>query len=226
MGLFGKKNKDTDQNISIKKTKDQKKQLKLNQKQESIKNSQYIMQAYNKSTLSFGGSYAYNSSTNNITIPKIVNFKQYYDEINLNDVISFDVTNNGEVSEKFKIGLGVTGGLVLGPLGMLGALMKKKSSTISELIVRLYTKDGMYKVPFIQRKMNPKEATERLQAAETLTNLIKTNISSRNRVDNSIPTPASNISIADEIKKLSELKDKGILTQEEFDNQKQKLLNK
>ncbi len=35
-----------------------------------------------------------------------------------------------------------------------------------------------------------------------------------------------NSSVADELKKLKELKDQGVLTQEEFDAQKQKLLNK
>ncbi|WDM31158.1 SHOCT domain-containing protein [Paenibacillus mucilaginosus] len=43
---------------------------------------------------------------------------------------------------------------------------------------------------------------------------------------NSTPEEAIslNISIADEIKKLAELRDEGILTSEEFENQKKKLL--
>lgn len=37
---------------------------------------------------------------------------------------------------------------------------------------------------------------------------------------------SSNISVADELKKFKELLDQGVITQEEFDNQKQKLINK
>lgn len=225
MGLFRTKNKD-DKKILKQEKKETKKQERKAKIDAFYENSIYIKQAFESSTMSFGGVYAYDSKTNKLIIPKLINLKQHYDEIILDDIISFDISNNGEVSEKFNIGLGVAGGLVLGPLGMLGALMKKKSSTISELSVRLYTKDGMYKVPFIQRKMKPTEATERLQATETLTNLIKENISSKAVIENSNNTAASALSIADELKKLSDLKDQGILTTDEFNDQKAKLLSK
>lgn len=55
--------------------------------------------------------------------------------------------------------------------------------------------------------------------------LIVTALSSKNKAEVNVETSSNKGNISDELLKLSELKDKGILTEEEFMKQKSKLLN-
>ena len=64
-------------------------------------------------------------------------------------------------------------------------------------------------------------ANEAQDIADTLSVIIDEN----SRSDSPIPTVQQSHSVADELTKLAELKDKGVLTEEEFNAQKKTLLN-
>ena len=55
------------------------------------------------------------------------------------DIRSFEVIKDGEKSERFGLGGAAVGGLILGPIGLLGGFLLKKKKTKSEIYVYVST---------------------------------------------------------------------------------------
>lgn len=139
-----------------------------------------------------------------------------------------------------QLGGTLIGGLALGGVGaIIGGLSgsKKQINTIKKIDLKL-TVNNM-KSPFIiinffintnGVKKTDSDYVKYYQDAQKWYSLVTILIKRADDIDNnkiiSKKTPAiDKISIADEIIKLKDLKDKGILTEEEFDSQKTKLLS-
>ncbi|WP_270321796.1 SHOCT domain-containing protein [Weissella confusa] len=149
------------------------------------------------------------------------------------DIRSFEVIKDGEKSERFGLGGAAVGGLILGPIGLLGGfLLKKKKNEIRDLRVRIYTtgEQAMHDITLISEKTKAdgwiaKVANTSLdQIVEFLQKAI-IELEESKSIQETAPAPQDNgSSVADELAKLKSLLDAGILTQDEFDAQKAKVL--
>lgn len=183
-----------------------------------------------QSTESVGQYIQYEPKTNmfliNVSSPDIEHFKR-------SAVDSFEVIKDGEKSERFSIASATGGALLTGGIGLLaGFMMPKKKMKCSELKLRIYTTGAtsVHDISFIKKPINVKshdydKAIKNLdKVLEIIQNAILTNTNEAPKQEMNILDISSGI--ADELNKLMELKDNGILTQDEFDSQKAKLLTK
>lgn len=119
------------------------------------------------------------------------------------------------------VGRAIVGGLIAGPAGAIigGTTSKKKTEIIDN--TKTITHHHYYAVINLASAANPiitvdcGECTAKM--AEEIKAIVTAIVSKRN-------TASSPLSVADEIAKLAMLKEQGILTQSEFDQQKKKVL--
>jgi len=164
--------------------------------------------------------------------------------IEYKDIISVEIFEDGSSVTKTvrssQIGGAVIGGLVLGGVGaIIGGLSGKTetSGKIKRVDLRLILNDTnspLHDVVLmnIEAKKESIIYTHAIQQARFWHGLIEVLIKRADAEDRSLQlegrpaaVAASTLSIADEIKKLSELHQAGVLTAEEFQQQKNKLLN-
>lgn len=165
------------------------------------------------------------------------------------DLVNYELYENNSVIQKGGIGRAIVGGALFGEVGaIVGAQTRKSQNVVDSLYIRITLKSsGMKKITFIDSptdrngmiyKMERKSADEVLSeldliSAENQSTAIQEAAQSQSEPQPT-PTPIQQTTrseqsptlIADELLKLKQLLDMGVLTQEEFDHQKQKLLNK
>ncbi|MEW9093940.1 MAG: SHOCT domain-containing protein [Clostridiaceae bacterium] len=120
-----------------------------------------------------------------------------------------------KTSASSAIGRGAVGSLFLGPIGLLAATSAKKKGVY---VIAVEFKDG---------KSSLMEVDEKIYKKMLLLNFKnESNENKANEVDkvNLVDNPQEDI--IEQIKKLSELRDQGILTEEEFTTKKSDLLAK
>ncbi|WP_207727691.1 SHOCT domain-containing protein [Clostridium faecium] len=105
------------------------------------------------------------------------------------------------------IGRGVVGNLFLGPIGLLAAASAKKKGVY---VIAIEFKDGKRSLLEVDEKIYKK--------------MLLLNFRNEEKVDEVNLCSSSNEDIPGQIKKLSELREQGILTEEEFNNKKTELL--
>lgn len=158
-----------------------------------------------------------------------------------NNVYRFENLNSYELLENnssissggLGVGRAIVGGVLLGGVGaVLGGVTKKRKNTnvVESLKIFVTLKDSDKKsenIDFITKKQ------KRDKKFETILENAKMTMSGFDYIVSLIEddktentTIISETSLADELLKLKSLVDQGILTQEEFDEQKEKLLNK
>ncbi|WP_291563721.1 MULTISPECIES: SHOCT domain-containing protein [unclassified Clostridium] len=107
------------------------------------------------------------------------------------------------------IGRGVAGSLFLGPVGLLAVASAKKKGVY---VIAIEFKDGKRSLLEVDEKIYRK--------------MLLLNFRNEDRADEVNLCNSSQEDILEQIKKLSELKDQGILTEEEFTTKKTDLLAK
>lgn len=129
------------------------------------------------------------------------------------------------------VGGAALGGVIAGGVGaVIGGLSGsyKENKDIKRIDLRVVTKsisNNMHYITFFSDGTNKAYLKSKMAEAESWKNTISVIIDKVDNEENkSISVPSSS-SIADELSKLAELKEKGVLTEEEFVNQKSKLLN-
>lgn len=152
------------------------------------------------------------------------------------DIINFELLEDGEVITKGgSLGKAVLGGAVFGGAGaIVGAMMGKKNSSVcTNLQIRITVNDPIQPAVFLnfitmKTKKSDWMYTNSYKIAQYCLSLLKFVHNQVEKIDvvqqaesgeNSV-----NISIADEILKFKNLLDSGIITEEEFLEQKQRLL--
>ncbi len=163
------------------------------------------------------------------------------------ELVNYELYEGDTIVAKGGIGRAVVGGALFGDVGaIVGATTRKTESKVSSLYIRLTLKSvGMRKIVLISSPTSKNGIiymTARKSADEIMSQLDL--ISAKNRTEaenkhsevketeNEIiqppqpPTSAQPSLIADELLKLKQLLDMGVLTDEEFQQQKQKLLNR
>lgn len=122
---------------------------------------------------------------------------------------------------------GVVGGLTFGVAGaVVGASTGHKNySVISKMsVIMRFSDNYTFEMKLINSDMKVGMITNSLEKKFNTYITILDNIIRENSEQESHGESKPSLSIADEIKKLSDLKEQGILTQEEFNKQKEKLL--
>lgn len=159
------------------------------------------------------------------------------------DLVNYELYENNSVIQKGGIGRAIVGGALFGEVGaIVGSQTRKSKNYVDSLYIRITLKSsGMKKITFIDSPTDRNGIfykSERKCADEILSELDL--ISAENQsaafqaaaqsqyeqpVQQTTQNEQSPTLIADELLKLKQLLDMGVLTQEEFDQQKQKLLN-
>lgn len=165
----------------------------------------------------------YSETTGEVVTNRTPNFLIESELFNRADIRSFEVIQDGEKSEKFGVGGAAVGAVLLGPVGLLGGfLLKKKKNNISDLRVRIYTVGAttMHDVVLINSKMkaNGLVATAAFKSLDKIVEFLQSAIL------NAEPEVKDSSSNADQLMKLKELLDGGVLSQNEFDAEKTKII--
>jgi hypothetical protein len=153
-----------------------------------------------------------------------------------------NIIQNTTTSRTSQITGAAVGGLLFGAAGaVVGGLSgnntttsKKEVKKISIKIIVNNTENPVFEINIANNdtpmnttgylyKQYSQEAYEWFGLIKAL--IHKSDIEANNKANNNNVSEKKHISIADELLKLSELKDKGILTNEEFEKQKQKILS-
>ena len=179
------------------------------------------------------GTIKFNDNKNELMIPqKIGTIQEIYQ---YKDIINFELIEDGKILvSKGGLGRAIAGGVLFGGVGAIvgGVTGKRKSTeTINKLIVRLTINTPFRPIHrdiiFINSKTNKnsnvysKEIQEAKDLLAKLEDIKKSDviIQENSSIEN------SKNSIADELIKLKSLLDSNILTKEEFNKEKEKLLN-
>lgn len=179
------------------------------------------------------------------------NFKIKDDDTSykFSDLVNYELCEDNSTIQKGGVGRAIVGGVLFGEVGaIVGAQTRKSQNVVGSLYIRLTLKSvGMKTITFINSPTDKNGyiyRTARRSADKVMSELelitsenqnIANQTSSQSQyepqlasspVHQPIPIGQPQISVADELLKLKQLLDMGVLTQEEFDQQKQKLLNK
>lgn len=159
---------------------------------------------------------------------KIVNPNVYsYD-----DILDFELLEDGGTIIKGGLGSAVAGGLLFGGVGAIvgGVTGKKKGkSTCSSLKIKITLKDMTNPTEYIELiKSETKKSgivyKSEIKNAQEILSLLQIMCQSNTNTQSSNAEVVSQNSVADEILKFKNLLDNGIITEEEFNAKKQQLL--
>lgn len=162
------------------------------------------------------------------------------------DLLDFELYENNAVIQKGGIGRAIVGGALFGEAGaIVGAATRKSQNVVNALYITVTLKSsGMKKITFINSSVDRSGITYRSarKSADEVASELAIIISEAQEQKlqqqvqdhsyiSSAPQPTvsretSPVMIADELLKLKQLLDMGVLTEDEFNQQKQKLLNR
>lgn len=173
---------------------------------------------------------------------KICHDKEWYSFSNL---VNYELCENNSVMQKGGVGRAVVGGALFGDVGaIVGAQTRKSKNVVDSLYIRLTLKSaGMRKITFISSPTNRDGIIYKLnrESADKVMSELDLIMAKNQESPQSVPqihnqpapptpppmqTEQQVVSVADELLKLKQLLDMGVLTDEEFNQQKQKLLNR
>ena len=156
-----------------------------------------------------------------------------------------DIIQNTTTSRSSQVAGVAVGGVLFGAAGaVVGGLSGETTTTskkeVKKITIKIIVNDidnPVFEINIVNEsygmsttgeflgtvyKTYSEEAAELFGLVKAL--IHKSNIEVKNKVNNNNASEKIHLSIADELLKLSELKDKGILTNEEFEKQKQNIL--
>lgn len=156
------------------------------------------------------------------------------------ELVNYELCENNYAVQKGGVGRALVGGALFGDTGaIVGAATRKSASVVDSLYIRLTLKSvGMRKISLIDSqtlrdgfvyKSLRKMADEIVSELDLIT--AENQRAAAETVPQTQPTPPPQAEpaptmIADELLKLKQLLDMGVLSEEEFNQQKQKLLNR
>lgn len=168
-------------------------------------------------------------STQTVQVITKAGFNSAKEYIKYNQIVSFELIEDGETITKGGLGSAVVGGALFGVGGVVaGAILgtKKTKAICNSLQLRISVRDYYKKVIIVNyielatkcTSMTYKQIYEQAQKA---VGELQVAVASTKK---NVATQATNSSVADEITKLNQLKEQGVLTEEEFIFAKKKLL--
>lgn len=166
-------------------------------------------------------------------IPSLVMFGKTPDLFDFNQLLDYELNEDGEsiTSKKVSLGKAAVGTVLLGPVGtIIGGLSgKSKTNGITKnMIIRISVNSPLItqiEIPVIKKetKHNSSAYKKAKDTANKIISLLDV-ISSIAESENQTVNTTNNDSISDEIIKLKELLEKGIISQDDFEKAKNKVL--
>lgn len=159
---------------------------------------------------------------------KKVNAKVY----DFKDIIEYELLEDGDSVTKGGLGRAVVGGALLGGVGaIVGSVTgkKKTKSVINSLKIKITINDTSNPVIYINlitTKVKSNSSLYKMAYSQAQTILSMLSIITKSDENTAKEENKDTLSVADEVIKLKKLKDEGILTEEEFNIQKGKILNR
>lgn len=161
------------------------------------------------------------------------------------DLVNYELCENNSVIQKGGIGRAIIGGAFFGEVGaIVGAQTRKSKNVVDSLYIRITLKSsGMKKITFISSPTDRngwiyksiRNTCDEVISELELISAENQNVAAQKAIEQEAAPPPSvqqtttveqsPTLIADELLKLKQLLDMGVLTEEEFNQQKQKLLN-
>ena len=170
---------------------------------------------------------------------------QFFYKLKLDKIISFEnvvecnIIENSNVMESGGVGRALVGGIIAGGAGaIVGANTRKSKNIVSNLSIRIVTNevdDPLYNLNLITYQIDtnkPLYANFYKMAMNfannvyaTIQAIINENNKNTNKSKEDLQEQKSSNGL-EQLEKLAELKDKGIITDEEFEESKKKILSK
>lgn len=149
------------------------------------------------------------------------------------DILEYELIEDGESLTRGGLGRAVAGGFLFGGVGaVVGGVTggKKTKSIINKMQIKITIKDINNPVVYINlivvstksSSMIYKSAQNSAQNILSTLSVILDNMKEQDKVSNN----NASVSVADELVKMKKLFDDGILSKEEFEKAKEKILNK
>jgi hypothetical protein len=169
-------------------------------------------------------------------ISKMGNLLENFRVFSYDELQDYEIYENGSSVSKGGISAGraIVGGALAGPAGLLlgGLSGKKKMDSVCDRLSVKFTTNGLHggvhEIKLITQatKKDSFSYKSSVKIADEIIYTFDTILQEQNKINNTTTTTNDNLSVADELLKLKSLVDSGLLTQEEFESQKTKLLEK
>ena len=173
-----------------------------------------------------------NTDTKKFRVPSSKLIKKNLAIINFNELVSYEVIEDGEQLSSGGLGRAAVGGVLFGGVGaIVGGITggKKTKSTCDKLFIKL-TLDSIDNpvlyIKFIELSMKKKNFMykEALKAAEECTSLLELILRDNENNKNTNVEPVNSNGSLDELQKLKELLDIGVINQDDYDAKKKQIL--
>lgn len=182
-----------------------------------------------KPTKAAGGFVAFDDNSNTLRITHISGFKTTYELFRYDQIVDFELLEDGESITKGGLGRAVVGGVLFGGVGaVVGGVTggKKTKGVCNSLKIKLTIQNDYRQTAYIdfisaqtaKDSSVYKSATDKAQEALSALQLVVNKVQQSESVE--APAPSG----ADEILKYKQLLDMGAITQDEFDAKKKQLL--
>lgn len=184
-------------------------------------------------TFRFGIIYEFRVDFDNkkVAICKLVNPLEI-DVINFSDIIECKIIEDSNVISKGGVGRALVGGVIAGGTGaIVGANTRKSKNIVNNYSVQIITNkidNSLYNIDLINFQLDKINNADLYNQALNFSNnvyaIVQSIVAQNN--DNKKQEVRESESYWEKIEKLSDLKDKGIITEQEFEEGKKKLLSK
>lgn len=175
-------------------------------------------------------------NTKKFYIPATTSLGKTPDLFDFNQLVDYELLEDGETltSKKVSLGKAAVGTVLLGPVGtIVGGLSgkSKTKSTCTSMSIRISINSPLYnqiEIPLITKEVKKNSFTYKA-AKDNANHIISLLDIISDIAEKETPIPVtvqetSSSSIADELSKMKGLLDAGVITQEDFDNFKKKIL--
>lgn len=220
----------------------------MNKDEEKAKENEYSIEDYLKNkNFKTSQMKTYNQYDNRIQLRTDLEHKQIAicyifpvektDFIQFVDIIECEIIEDSNTIMKGGIGRAVVGGVLAGGVGaVVGANTRASQNVANSLKIRIITKNisrSLYTINIItaETQKDSKEYKEAMNFANevysTITSIINNsnNEKNNNNLGGKKDMEQSNNDFIEQLERLSKLKENGVITQEEFEESKQKILN-
>lgn len=161
---------------------------------------------------------------------------QKIDIINFSDIIECQIIEDSNTVMKGDVGRAVVGGALAGGVGaIVGANTRASKNVINSLQIRIITKNisnSLYTIDLIKTEIgkNSMEYRNAMNFANNVYAILTSIITNNNKVSNNLGGKKTmeqndNSNFIEQLERLSKLKNDGMITEKEFEESKQKILN-
>ena len=184
-------------------------------------------------TKAIGAAVAFDDNSSSLRITHISGFKTTYELFNYDQIVDFELLEDGESVTKGGLGRAVVGGALFGGVGaVVGSVTggKKTKGVCNSMKIKITVRNASAQTAYIDfintpTKTDSKTYKKARDNAQEALSALQLAIEKADPCEATVtPAASATTSAADEIMKYKQLLDAGAITQEEFDAKKKQLL--